>query len=302
MSSFDAYIALRRGGAGRVLAHERMARHTTFRIGGEATAFVECDTFEQLTAAITICEEQESDWTIVGKGSNLLISDRGYDGIILTLGKEFKQTSRTTPETVTCGAGASLAMLVQEAFNIGLSGFEFAVGIPGSLGGAIFMNAGTKEATIGQVVKSVVVYKPGAGLRRYYGADLPWIYRYSGIPADEVILEAEIAVKEEPKPYIQAKMEGSLNRRRKSQPINLPSAGSIFRNPVGASAGRLIEDAGFKGYKIGGAVVSEKHANFIVNEGGATAADVLMLMRAIRKRVKEIYGIELQPEIKLLGF
>ncbi len=302
MSAFDAYLRLMESGVGTVSGHEIMARHTTFHIGGPATAFVICDSVDDLSRAIEIAVECESPWTVVGKGSNLLVADRGYDGVILSLGRDFRSFRVEEPHTMVCGAGMSLGRLVQEAFKMGYSGFEFAVGIPGSFGGAVFMNAGVREATIGQVVRSVVVYRPGEGLHRYRAEDLPWIYRYSGIPKGEVILEAEVAIHEESKSFMQAKMEGSLRRRKRTQPRGYPNAGSIFRNQPGIPAGKLIEEAGFKGYRIGGAQVSEVHANFIVNVDNATADDVLALITTIRSRVSELYGIQLQPEIKFLGF
>ncbi len=302
MSAFDAYLELARAGVGRVVAHEPMCKHTTFRIGGPATAFVECDTISDLTRAIGIARERDSDWIVVGKGSNLLVCDDGYDGVVLSLGRDFRSFRVEEPDVMVCGAGMSLGRLVQEAFKMGCSGFEFAVGIPGTFGGAIYMNAGVKDASIAQVVRSVVVYRPGIGLHRYRASDLPWIYRYSGIPDGEVILEAEVNIKEESKIYMRAKMEDSLQRRKKAQPRGYPNAGSIFRNTPNASAGKLIEDAGFKGYRLGGAMVSDVHANFIVNVDNATAEDVLALITTIRDRVGELYGIQLQPEIKFLGF
>ncbi|MGI6217916.1 MAG: UDP-N-acetylmuramate dehydrogenase [Coriobacteriales bacterium] len=309
MGASTAYTILSERGIGRVSHNEPMSRHTTFRIGGPATAFVECDTIGELANAIEVAQDCDSPWTIIGKGSNILVSDRGYDGVAISLGgtfRKFELISRDsddgTIDTMVCGAGMVLGRLVEEAFRRGYSGFEFGVGIPGTLGGAVYMNAGTSEGTIGQVIRSVVVYRPGEGLHRYLRDDLPWIYRYSGIPAGEVVVEAEINLVPSVKFYMQARMEDSLKRRRNSQPSGFPNAGSIFRNPVGASAGKLIEDAGFKGRRFGGAQVSDMHANFIINLGNATAEDVLVLITDIRKKVKELYGIELQPETKFLGF
>ncbi len=337
MSAFDAYLEISKNHIARALPHEVMARHTTFRIGGPATAYVECNSVHELTKVIGIAKMCESDWIVVGKGSNLLVSDEGYEGLVLVLGRDFKsfhpryarkdyeddlcidsdvdcdsgreasldlkaKDGELVPDVMVCGAGMTLGRLVQEAFKNGWSGFEFAVGIPGSLGGAVFMNAGANGSTIGEVVRSVVVLRPGEGLYKYYSSDLPWIYRYSGIPAGEVILEAEVTITKGSKSLMQAKMEGSLRRRKRTQPSGYPNAGSIFRNAPEGSAGKLIEDAGLKGYRVGGAQISDIHANFIVNVDNATAADVVALINVARNRVKELYGIQLQPEIKFLGF
>jgi UDP-N-acetylmuramate dehydrogenase len=196
----------------------------------------------------------------------------------------------------------TLANLVQSAFKKGYAGLEFAVGIPGTVGGALFMNAGSAKEWIGAIVESVTVLEPGKGLKRYEGHELPWAYRRSGIPTGEIIVEAELRVKQGHLSQIRAKMEASLKRRRKSQPLTVPNAGSVFRNPPNASAGQLIEAAGLKGYTVGGASVSELHANFIINNGSATATDVLAIIMHIRQRVKEDYGHELQPEIRFIGF
>lgn len=302
MTATDAYLRLLDMGVGRIVPNEPMSKHTTFRIGGPATAYVECDSVSDLEHAIQVADQNDSPWVVVGKGSNLLVSDSGFDGLVLTLGRDFRSFRLEESGIMVCGAGMQLGRLVQEAFKMGYSGFEFAVGIPGSFGGAVFMNAGVREATLGQVVRSVIVYRPGQGLYRYRAAELPWIYRYSGIPKGEVILEAEVEIKEESKDLMRGKMEASLRRRKKTQPSGYPNAGSIFRNAPGISAGKLIEDAGFKGYRIGGAQVSEVHANFIVNVDNATAEDVLALITVVRDRVKDLYGVQLQPEIKFLGF
>jgi UDP-N-acetylmuramate dehydrogenase len=178
---------------------------------------------------------------------------------------------------------------------------EFAVGIPGTVGGAIAMNAGTRGAWMGSVVESVTLHVPGVGLRRLAGADIPWEYRTSGLTAAGIIVEAVVRLEEADADRIRAEMERSLQRRKASQPLGIPSAGSVFKNPRGESAGRLIEAAGLKGTRLGGAQVSQVHANFIVNEGGATAADVVGLVRKVQMAVRDTHGIELEPEIRLLG-
>jgi UDP-N-acetylmuramate dehydrogenase len=306
MSAFDAYCDLEGSIKGTALIDEPMARHTSFRIGGPAWLYIECASVADLNRCFEVFEAHRLPWCVTGKGSNLLVSDEGFEGAVITLGREFKDFSFPDEESgqslLVVGAGVQLSNLVQSAFKGGYSGLEFAVGIPGTVGGALFMNAGSAEEWIGTIVESVTVLRPGEGLRRYEARELSWAYRRSGLSAHEVIVEAELRVKRGHLSRIRAKMEASLKRRRKTQPLTVPNAGSVFRNPPDASAGRLIESAGLKGYTVGGASVSELHANFIVNNGSATAADVVAIIMHIRKRVKEDYGEELQPEIRFIGF
>ncbi|MDR3685699.1 MAG: UDP-N-acetylmuramate dehydrogenase [Coriobacteriia bacterium] len=285
---------------GSVRRAEPLARHTTYRIGGPAALFVECATVADLAAATTILGANNIEWTVLGKGSNVLASDEGYGGAIITLGRDFKRHS-VDDDHLRAGAGVILAAVVQDAFKLGLSGLEFAVGVPGTLGGALAMNAGSRDEWIGSIVESVTVFSPGAGLVGIRGPEIAWAYRRSDLPARGIIVEAVLRVTESDAVGIRRSMEASLRRRKRSQPLNMPSAGSVFVNPEGDSAGRLIEKAGLKGTKVGGAMVSDVHANFIVNSGGATAADVVALVRLIRETVKEANGIELRPEIRFLG-
>lgn len=194
-----------------------------------------------------------------------------------------------------------LAAVVRDAFSEGRTGLEFAVGIPGTVGGALAMNAGSGEQWIGSVVESVSIFVPGEGLVGVRGPEIAWGYRTSGLTARGIIVEAVLRVIEGDADHIRRTMEASLRRRKRTQPLSMPSAGSVFVNPEGESAGRLIEAAGLKGARIGGAQVSELHANFIVNAGGATATDVIGLVRLIRDTVKEAHGIELTPEVRFLG-
>lgn len=285
---------------GDVRMHEPMARHTTFRIGGPADLFVTCDTLADLSMALGACSEAGLEWTVAGKGSNLLVADEGYRGAVIVLGREFKAHSVEGAE-IKAGAACILAYLVRDAFSRGLGGMEFAVGIPGTVGGALAMNAGTRGAWMQSVVESVTIYAPGSGLDRVRGSEIDWAYRSSGLPERGVIVETVLQLEHADKMRIRVEMERSLDRRKASQPLGVPSAGSVFRNPEGDSAGRLIEAAGLKGTRLGGARISEVHANFIVNEGGATAADVVGLIRKIQMTVRDTYAIELTPEIRLLG-
>jgi UDP-N-acetylmuramate dehydrogenase len=296
----DARVRLTSQIGGEVRANEPMARHTTYRIGGPAALFCVLDTVHDLALALPILEEEEVEWTVVGKGSDLLVSDAGYPGAVLVLGREFKRHV-VEAGLLRAGAGCVLAQLVQEAFNRGLVGLEWAVGIPGTLGGALAMNAGTRDGWIGQVVDTVTLYVPGEGFVLVHGREVGWEYRRSGLAGRGIILEASMRVSEEDPLRIRARMERSLSDRKMSQPIGMPSAGSVFVNPPGDSAGRLIESVGMKGAREGGARVSQVHANFIVNEGGARAADVVRLIRTIQERVKSETGTDLRPEIKFLG-
>jgi len=306
MSAFDAYCDIEGSIKGTVLIDEPMARHTSFRIGGPASLYIECATLADISRSLEVLKIHDMPWCIVGKGSNLLVNDSGFKGAVLTLGREFKYFSFPDEELgehlLVAGAGVMLSNLVQSAFKGGYSGLEFCVGIPGTFGGALFMNAGSSTEWISTMVDSLTVLRPNQGLVRYEGGQLPWSYRRSGIPVGEVVVEGSLRVKKGHLPSIRAKMEALQKRRRKEQPLTVPNGGSIFRNPPDASAGQLIDSLGLKGFSVGGAHVSEVHANFIVNDGQATAQDVVALIVHIRERVKEEYGQELQPEIRFIGF
>ncbi len=296
----EAYDRLCGALSGPVRRAEPMTRHTTYRIGGPAALFVECATVADLAAATTVLAEEGVDWRILGKGSNVLVSDDGYQGAVLTLGREFKRHVLEDDHLRT-GAGVILAAIVRDAFSEGRSGLEFAVGIPGTVGGALAMNAGSRDEWIGAIVESVTLFVPGEGLVGVRGPEIAWGYRTSGLQARGIIVEAVLGLTEGDGDQIRRSMEASLRRRKRTQPLSMPSAGSVFVNPPGDSAGRLIETCGLKGTKVGGAQVSDVHANFIVNAGGATAADVIGLVRHIRDTVEEAHGIELKPEVRFLG-
>lgn len=300
MSAGDALRRLKGALDGEVTAGEAMARHTTFRIGGPAALFCRLDTLHDVTEALSVLAEEDVPWTVLGKGSNLLVADAGYEGAVLVLGREFKRHSIEGDE-LSAGAASILAHLVQEAFGLGVAGLSWAVGIPGTLGGALAMNAGTHDGSIGGIVESVTLYTPDQGLMLVHGRDIAWEYRRSGLMGRGIILESTLRVAPGDPTRIRAQMERSLRARKSGQPLGQPSAGSVFVNPPGDSAGRLIEAAGLKGHRVGGARVSPVHANFIVNEGGATAADVLALVRLVRARVLEESDVELRPEIRFLG-
>ena len=296
----EAYERLRAALAGSVRRDEQMGRHTTFRIGGPAALFVECATVADLTTTTTILAEECVDWRLLGKGSNVLVSDAGYPGAVLVLGRDFKRHVLEGDHLRT-GAGVVLAALVRDAFSEGRTGLEFAVGIPGTVGGALAMNAGSRDEWIGSIVESVTLFVPGSGLVGVRGPEIAWGYRTSGLQSRGIIVESVLRLLEGDLDQIRRTMEASLRRRKRTQPLSTPNAGSVFMNPEGDSAGRLIESAGLMGTRVGGAVVSDVHANFIVNAGGATSVDVLALVRLVRDTVKEAYGIELAPEVRFLG-
>ncbi len=277
-----------------------MARHTTFRVGGPAALLVEADTIGDLKLVLDACEEAHVAHTVIGKGSNLLVADDGYDGVVIVLGRDFKRhvVDGTRIET---GAAVILAHVVRDAYSLGLSGLEFAVGIPGTVGGAVAMNAGSRDNWMGAIVESVTVYSRERGLVGLRNSDVGWAYRSTNIAGFGTVVECVLRLELGDKARIRRTMDASLRTRKKSQPLAVPSAGSVFRNPEGSSAGQLIEEAGLKGLSVGGAQISDVHANFIVNTGAARASDVVTLIQAARVAVKDKHGIELKPEIRFLG-
>ena len=302
MSVFNAYMTLSGAIDADVLRDERLSRHTTYRIGGPAALFVAAHSYAALARTVAVLAAERVDWVIIGKGSNLLVSDRGYDGCVITLDDEFSRIAIGDDGSVTVGAGAALSKGVTAAPQAGLSGLEFCVGIPGTAGGAISMDAGTRHEWIGRRVRDLVVLRPGEGLHRYQGSDVEWGYRSTSIPTSEIILEATLALVPGSRAEITADMEERLRRRREAQPLGAPSCGSVFRNPPERSAGILVESCGLKGASCGGAQISPEHAIFIVHRGGATAADVIALIGRAHDEVLARYGVDLACEVKLLGF
>ena len=301
MSIFNAYMALSGAYDADVTRDERLSHHTTYRIGGPAALFVKVNSYPALLKTIEILGREGVDWVVLGKGSNILAADRGYDGCVIVLGRECSRISFDGSE-VTAGAGATIARLVSETLSHSLSGLECLVGIPGTVGGAVSMDAGTRHEWVGARVKDVVTLRPGEGLHRYAGSDIEWGYRYTNIPTSELILEATFALVPDEKAAIAERMEALVARRRLRQPLGKPSCGSVFRNPGSRSVGQLLDSSGLKGYSVGGACVSDMHANFIVNNGGARAADVIAVMSRVHDTVLDKYGIVLVPEVKCLGF
>ena len=288
---------------GEIRLDEPLSKHTSYRIGGPARAYILVNSPAALLAALAACKADECPWVVVGKGSNLLVSDAGFKGAVIVLAGEFRNWKFDEENArVVVGAGTTLSRLVQEVFHRGYGGMEFAVGTPGSVGGAVRMNAGTKDDWIGSRVVSVTTFAPDQGLKRYAPSDIEWAYRSTSFAPDEIIVEVELQLTPALSGNIHDKMRTLLERRKASQPLEYPSCGSVFKNPEDASAGALIDEVGLKGSMCGGAQISEKHANFIVNKNKACASDVLALIKRAQEKVKEHYGIELQPEVKFLGF
>ena len=302
MSVFDAYDVLAGAIDAQVTRDELMAHHTSYRVGGRAAIMVQANTYAALTRTIEVLTERSVPWVILGRGTNVLVSDGGFEGCVITLGRDFQRISVGEDGSLCAGGGAQLARVVNEAMKAELTGLECCVGIPGTVGGAIAMNAGTRREWIGSSVESVVVYRPGEGMVRYGVADLVWDYRYCSLPAGEIVLEVQFRLEPGERTRIASTMEGLLRRRNLTQPAGKPTCGSVFRNPGSKSAGKLIEECGLKGYSCGRAEVSNVHANFVVNNGGATAADIVSVMRHVHDTVLREKDVDLICEVKFLGF
>lgn len=285
----------------RLLINEPMSRHTTFRIGGPADYLVMPSSPQEVQFVLQTAARFGVPITPLGNGSNILVRDGGIRGMVLQIG-ESMSAIRHTGTKVIAGAGARLGDVSRYAAGHNLTGMEFAVGIPGSIGGAVFMNAGAYEGEIGNVVAAVMAVCPVNGLKRFSRSEIDFGYRHSVFQTNGcIICEVEVELTKSERRPIETKMgEFTLSRETK-QPVEMPSAGSTFKRPPGYFAGTLIEQTGLKGFRIGGAQVSEKHAGFIINAGNATASDVLALIKEVQKRVYERFKVRLQPEIRIIG-
>ncbi|MBQ8184418.1 MAG: UDP-N-acetylmuramate dehydrogenase [Lachnospiraceae bacterium] len=289
-------------GQDHVLQQEPMKRHTTFRIGGPAKYYVTPTTVEALQGTLKACIEAQQPHYVLGNGSNVLVSDAGYDGVIIQLFKN-RNDIRIEGQRVVAQAGALLTRISHEAARAGLTGLEFASGIPGTLGGALVMNAGAYGGEMKDVVEKVLVLTPEAEVCWLQKEELELGYRTSVIARkDYIVLEAVLHLEQGDTEQILACMEELKEARVTKQPLEYPSAGSTFKRPEGYFAGKLIMDAGLRGYQIGGAQVAEKHCGFVINRGEATAQDVLDLVAYVKQKVKNQFGVELELEVKLLGF
>ncbi|MDE7321534.1 MAG: UDP-N-acetylmuramate dehydrogenase [Lachnospiraceae bacterium] len=294
----------------QILADENMSAHTTFRVGGAADIFVEINNSAELAKALEILKSEglsglNRDFYILGNGSNLLVSDAGLRGVVLHMSRQFDHIS-VDGTTLVCEAGAALAAIARKACENRLTGLEFAAGIPGSLGGAIVMNAGAYGGEMKQVVKSVRLMTMDGEIIEKSAEEMHFSYRHSLVKERMlqnplVVLEVTIALTEGCQEDIRAKMDELADKRRAKQPLEYPSAGSTFKRPEGYFAAKLIEDAGLRGFAAGDAQVSEKHCGFVVNRNNATAADIYSLILEVQRRVKESSGVALEPEVILLG-
>lgn len=288
-------------GASCVMEQESMKKHTTFRIGGPADVFVVPDTVGKAAEVVRICKEQGVPYYILGNGSNLLVSDKGYRGVVVQIYKNLSAIE-VEGDVVCAQAGAMLAAIAKRALASSLTGLEFASGIPGTLGGACVMNAGAYGGEMKDVLAEVTVLDENGNVRVVPAEELELGYRSSALSKNGwTALGARMQLARGDYEAIYARMEELKEKRTTKQPLDMPSAGSTFKRPEGYFAGKLIMDAGLRGFSVGGAQVSEKHCGFVVNAGDATAADVRGLIAEVVRRVKENSGVTLEPEVKMLG-
>lgn len=279
---------------------EPLASHTSFRIGGPAELMAFPFSAEELSLLLSVSNELDISPVILGAGSNVLAPDEGLRGLVICM-KAFDQIEQRSETSFYADCGATLKKTAMYARDLSLTGLEFAHGIPGSVGGGVYMNAGAYGGELRQVVTKTTVMEPDGTVRTVAGEAQGFSYRHSAFMEQNcIILGAEFTLQKGELAAIRARMQELSDKRRASQPLELPSAGSTFKRPVGGYAAALIEQAGLKGFQIGGAAVSEKHAGFVVNKGGATAKDVLELMEEVKKRVYECSGILLEPEVRIL--
>ena len=288
-------------GRDSILIDEPMSRHTTFRVGGPADFFVTPKAKEEVRDVIRICKEAGMPYYIIGNGSNLLVSDAGYRGVIVQIYKEMNEV-KVEGDLVKAQAGALLSGIAAKALGAELSGFEFASGIPGTIGGACMMNAGAYGGEMKDVLESVTVLTGKGKIIELGRNELELGYRTSVIAKKGyIVLGAALKLERGDGEKIKTYMDELKEKRVTKQPLEYPSAGSTFKRPEGYFAGKLIEDAGLRGFQVGGAQVSEKHCGFVINRDHATAADIMELMRQVQIRVKENSGVDLEPEVKRLG-
>ena len=288
-------------GSDNVYRNEPMKRHTTFRIGGPADYYLCPHSAKEIQKVVEICREEKLPYFILGNGSNLLVSDQGYRGVVIQLWKNVSDI-RVEGCLIHAKAGASLAKIAAEALEEGLTGMEFAAGIPGTLGGAVVMNAGAYGGEMKDILKEALVMDGEGRIFTLTKEELKLGYRTSAVKEKGyIVLAAVLELRPGDREEIRKLMEDLKQKRVEKQPLDLPSAGSTFKRPEGYFAGKLIMDAGLRGFSVGGAQVSEKHCGFVVNTGGASASDVLTLIREVQKRVREKFGVELETEVKFLG-
>lgn len=284
----------------QLLFDEPMKKHTSFKIGGNADILVLPQSVEEITFLIELLEKNSINYFVMGNGTNLLVSDNGFRGVIIKISKNFSEI-KVDGNILAAQSGAFLSKIANTALKNRLSGFEFASGIPGSLGGAVCMNAGAYGGEMKDIIKSVTVFDKGA-VKKLSAEEAEFEYRNSRILKEKmIVLEAEINLKEGNGDEISSLMSELKAKRNEKQPVEMPSAGSTFKRPEGYFAGKLIMDAGLKGFSVGGAQVSEKHCGFVVNKGDATCSDVLQLCDKIKNIVFQKFGVKLETEIRVIG-
>lgn len=287
-------------GSDQVFCEEPMSRHTTFRTGGSADILV-TPKAEQIGEILALCKKEQIPWTVIGNGSNLLVGDGGIRGVVLEIGKQMSEIS-IEGTTITAGAGAMLSAIASKAAAQELTGLEFASGIPGSLGGAVVMNAGAYGGEMKDVLTEVTVLTPEGTFLTLPLAELDLSYRHSIIPErGYLVVSAVLELHPGKAEEIRAIMDDLKEKRVSKQPLEYPSAGSTFKRPEGYFAGKLIQDAGLRGFQVGGAQVSEKHCGFVINRDHATSADICNLMEQVSEIVFEKFGVRLEAEVKKIG-
>ena len=284
----------------RIFKEEPMAKHTTFRVGGPAEYYLMPDR-KELPEVIRCCGEYQIPYLVIGNGSNLLVSDKGIRGAVIEIGKNISAI-RVEEGRIYAEAGALLSKTAHTALEHGLTGMEFAAGIPGCMGGAVVMNAGAYGGEMKDIIASVTVLTKQGEEKKLRVEELDLYYRHSCIPQQEyLVLEAELALQPGKQEEIRARMEELKAKRNEKQPLEYPSAGSTFKRPEGYYAGKLIMDAGLRGFQVGGAAVSEKHCGFVINKEQASATDIYRLMQEVQQRVQQQFGVKLEPEVKMVG-
>ena len=287
--------------AKELLLEEPMAKHTSFRIGGPADVLAQPADEAELAALLKRAAEHAVPVTLIGNGSNLLVRDKGIRGLVIKLSNIFSSIT-VDGNVLTFGSGISLAMASKKAASLSLSGMEFAVGIPGTIGGAVYMNAGAYDGEMAKVVTCVRVMDMQGKISELQASELDFAYRHTALQnSGWIVISVTVALQPGEAESIAAKMADFSQRRISKQPLELPSAGSMFKRPPGYFAGTLIDQTGLKGYTVGGAQVSTKHAGFVVNVGGATAKDVLQLISDVQSKVFAAHGVRLEPEVLVLG-
>lgn len=289
-------------GSHAILCDEPMANHTTFRVGGPADYFVRPKNAQEIHAAMAAAQKAEMSWWIIGCGSDLLVSDEGLRGVVIEIG-EAMAGIRIEDTCIYAQAGATNEAVAEAACKAGLSGYEFASGIPGSIGGAAIMNAGAYDGEFKDVARKVTCLYPDGSIKELNAEQADWGYRHS-MMGDEglIVLEVMLELQPDTTEAIQARMDDLAQRRASKQPLEMASAGSTFKRPIGYFAGKLIQDSGMQGHTVGGAQVSTKHAGFVVNTGNATAAEVCQVIHDVQHAVKEQFGVNLETEVKMWGF